>query len=270
MACPTGAAAPERLSALRPPLDSGWVKQGCKPRAQKMRRGKEEVCVLEIVRPGMEESESAEKQENTGIGPASACRGESAFTRVFHALCARPTGAAAPERLSALRPPSIQGWRSKGANPGCRHAPRERWGVCVADDVARGSRKCGRGYCALAPCGRGRLDVATCENGWGVLAERETPHPFEFVGRPLCPLPQGARAREASAAHFGEMRPARVVPARGTPRRSRRGDPVAGTHNHGLWLWVPALRPLRGRRPGRRWLGPGEAPTCGCTESPPA
>jgi hypothetical protein len=33
----------------------------------------------------MEDSESAEKQENTGIGPASACRGESAFTRVFHA-----------------------------------------------------------------------------------------------------------------------------------------------------------------------------------------
>jgi hypothetical protein len=42
--------------------------------------------VLEIVRPGMEDSESAEKQENTGIGPASACRGESAFTRVFHPL----------------------------------------------------------------------------------------------------------------------------------------------------------------------------------------
>ena len=42
--------------------------------------------MCEIVRPGMEDSESAEKQENTGIGPASACRGESAFTRVFHAL----------------------------------------------------------------------------------------------------------------------------------------------------------------------------------------
>jgi hypothetical protein len=27
----------------------------------------------------MEDSESAEKQENTGIGPASACRGKSAF-----------------------------------------------------------------------------------------------------------------------------------------------------------------------------------------------
>ena len=35
----------------------------------KMRRGNEEVCVLEIVRPGMEDSESVEKQENTGIGP---------------------------------------------------------------------------------------------------------------------------------------------------------------------------------------------------------
>src|SRR5262245_14833947 len=38
-----------------------------------MRRGNEEVCVLEIVRPGMEDSESAEKQENTGTGPTSAC-----------------------------------------------------------------------------------------------------------------------------------------------------------------------------------------------------
>src|SRR5215831_4219894 len=54
-----------------------------------MRGGKEKVCVLEIVRPGMEVSESAKKQENTGIGPASACRGESAFTRVFHAPKAR-------------------------------------------------------------------------------------------------------------------------------------------------------------------------------------
>src|SRR6516165_7290648 len=52
----------------------------------KMRRGNEEVCVFEIVRPGMEDSESAEKQENTGIGPASACRGESAAGR-RRAIC---------------------------------------------------------------------------------------------------------------------------------------------------------------------------------------
>jgi hypothetical protein len=30
-----------------------------------------------------------------------------------------------------------------------------------------------------------------------------------------------------------------VVPARGTPRRWRRGDPVAGTHNHRLWNMGP-------------------------------
>src|SRR5260221_14229571 len=36
---PTGAAAPERFSALRPPLDSGGVKQRCKPRAQKRAAG---------------------------------------------------------------------------------------------------------------------------------------------------------------------------------------------------------------------------------------
>jgi hypothetical protein len=74
------------------------------------------------------------------------------------------------------------------------------------------------------------------------------------------------RSASAVAAHFGETNPTnppRVVPARGTPRQQkrvyarlrramRRGDPVAGTHNHGLWLWVPALRPLHGRRPGRR------------------
>src|SRR5262249_31725307 len=44
-----------------------------------MRRGNEEVCVcLRFVRPGMEESESAEKQENTENGPASACPGRGA------------------------------------------------------------------------------------------------------------------------------------------------------------------------------------------------
>src|SRR5262245_25641608 len=32
------------------------------------------------------------------------------------------------------------------------------------------------------------------------------------------------------------------VPARGTPRRSRRGDPVAGTQGHGLWPLDPRFR----------------------------
>jgi hypothetical protein len=51
------------------------------------------------------------------------------------------------------------------------------------------------------------------------------------------------RSASAVAAHFGETNPtnpSRVVPAK------------AGTHDHGLWLSVPALRPHHGRRPGRR------------------
>src|SRR5262249_39529427 len=75
-----------------------------------------------------------------------------------------------------------------------------------------------------------------------------TPHPLGGLGPPLCPLPQGARAREAGTARFGETKPTiicpSVVPARGTPRRWRRGDPVAGTHDHRRWLWVPALPSL--------------------------
>src|SRR5262245_45756319 len=59
-----------------------------------------------------------------------------------------------------------------------------------------------------------------------------------------CDAPQheGAGARRILAERSQRML-ARVVPAK------------AGTHNHGLWLWVPALRPLRGRRPGRRSFG---------------
>ena len=61
------------------------AKQSCKSRAQNVPREGGGVCVLEIVRPGMEESESAEKQENTGIGPASACRGVVLILRSAHA-----------------------------------------------------------------------------------------------------------------------------------------------------------------------------------------
>src|SRR5262249_25621912 len=43
-----------------------------------------------------------------------------------------------------------------------------------------------------------------------------------------------------------------VVPARGAPRRWRRGDPVAGTHDH----WPVFMGPgSRCARPGRRWWG---------------
>jgi hypothetical protein len=50
MACPTGAAAPERLSALCSPRFGVIGAKVAKARAQKTRRGNEEVWVLEIVR----------------------------------------------------------------------------------------------------------------------------------------------------------------------------------------------------------------------------
>src|SRR5262249_40320358 len=93
-----------------------------------MRRGNEEVCVLEIVRPGMEDSESAKKQENTGIGPASVMM------------------------------------------------------------LVRGSRECGRSYCALAPCGRGQLDVAASDDGLGVCC-RSNPSPIRVRGQTIVPSP---------------------------------------------------------------------------------
>src|SRR5262249_13969328 len=54
-------------------------------------------------------------------------------------------------------------------------------------------------------------------------------------------LPKTVRRRAASSAL--------VVPAK------------AGTHDHRGWFWVPALRPLCGRRPGRRsFLGTKHQP----------
>jgi hypothetical protein len=51
------------------------------------------VCVLEIARPGMEDSESAEKQENTGIGPASAPNRAMSTEVVTSSSCAGLTRA---------------------------------------------------------------------------------------------------------------------------------------------------------------------------------
>ena len=47
----------------------------------------------------------------------------------WHAASWRAHGCLARTRTSALRPPLDSGWRSKVANPGRRHAPREREGL---------------------------------------------------------------------------------------------------------------------------------------------
>src|SRR5262249_23951009 len=114
---PHGCFARTRTSLGAPlPLDSGERSKVQTPGAN-IRRGNEEVCVLEIVRPGMEDSESEKKQENTGIGPASACRGESAFTRY-----GTPNGCSAAPRTSLGAPPTPRFGVSeaKVQNPGHR------------------------------------------------------------------------------------------------------------------------------------------------------
>ena len=74
-----------------------------------------------------------------------------------------------------------------------------------------------------------------------------------------CRTPDGTRAGsdeiDASAARDSVQYP--LVPARGTPRRSRRGDPVAGTQGH--WPktrralpWIPSKSALRASIARRR------------------
>src|SRR5262249_55963247 len=83
------------------------------------------VCVLEIVRPGMEESESAEKQENTGMDLASACGA---------GLRTRPTPSRAPEGVQRERR-----WRGARLIRDRRRLERSR--VCSASSLraAQGS-----------------------------------------------------------------------------------------------------------------------------------
>jgi hypothetical protein len=106
----------------------------------------------------------------------------------------------APERFSALRPPSIRVSEARDAKPGRRDASRERGGACLkredratkAVGIIVPSPLAGEGGSMLPPHGMGEGNFA------------RTPHPLELVATPMCPLPQGERAREAAAARLAE------------------------------------------------------------------
>src|SRR5262249_51141191 len=90
------------------------------------------------------------------------------------ALCARPTGAAAPERFSALRPPLDSGSVKQGCKtPGAKNAPRERDGLF---DIVRWE---------LPKTVRQRTASSACP---------EPPHPEERACRKGCANSRG-RAR---------------------------------------------------------------------------
>jgi hypothetical protein len=95
----------------------------------------------------MEASEFAEKQENTGIGPASACRGESAFARVFHALWHAPRVLSAAGRRKAvcMESPAVRAARPHPEERACASASAKsnvRTRVSKDEDVRLGVPSC--------------------------------------------------------------------------------------------------------------------------------
>src|SRR5262245_47091392 len=91
MACRTGVPPSTRTFLGAPPTPRFGVSEAkLQTPGAKTRRGNEEVCVREIVRPGMEDSESVEKQENTGIGPV---QGGVMMAEAFNSSCAGLTRA---------------------------------------------------------------------------------------------------------------------------------------------------------------------------------
>src|SRR5262249_2136145 len=105
-----------------------WPREAREAARQAPRPGCEELAVTDPARMPVREARPRVKNRHGGAPrgerPASwdARRLASAWRA---ALCARPTGAAAPERLSALRPPSFGVSEARSQTSGAENAPRE-------------------------------------------------------------------------------------------------------------------------------------------------
>jgi hypothetical protein len=83
----------------------------------------------------------------------------------------------------------------------------------------------------------------------------KTPHPFEFVGTPLCPLPQGERARNATAAAypscFETPRIAAKLRCTAPQHEGERGESTRAkeARRFALLPVIPVYEPRRQRRP---------------------
>jgi len=112
----------------RPTPRSGVGEARMQTPGAETRRGNEEVCVLEIVRPGMEDSESAEKQENTGT--SSSCAGLTRAS-IFFAKCFYEDGwivGSSPAMTARLSSPRKRGPMITAGGYGSRLSPRFREG----------------------------------------------------------------------------------------------------------------------------------------------
>src|SRR6266446_5814439 len=91
--------------------------------------------------------------------------------------------------------------------PGAENAPRERDGLF---DIVRRSASAVATIVPSPLAGEGSSVLPRAMMGEGDLLERATPHPFESLGTPLCPLPQrgeGTRGARQRAARFGQTKP---------------------------------------------------------------
>src|SRR5215510_7430979 len=190
-----------------------------------------------------------------------ACRVTSAFTRVFDARWqAQRVLSAAPERLSALRPPLDSGERSKVANPGRKSAPRERDGLF--DIVSWAETRCcphpeERACASASARSNARARVSKDEDGRLGLpscfeTHRSAVRPWKRLrSRPAAML-LSMRARESTNLWLYEMRTGAIPLFPDCylqwTAQLQRVEPSARASDHLLGLVVGlAVTPQRGR-----------------------
>src|SRR6516164_1743387 len=150
------------------------------------------VCVLENVRPGMEDSESAEKQENTGIGPTSACPG--CLYGSFAARDVRPH----PEERGCRR-------RSANAKPRTRVSKDEDGRALMLRDASR------RVWAAEAPALASRRDAPQHEGRRATLLSMRAARSTNLW---LCEMAAGSSSLFPACSLQGMMQLQRVGPPR--------------------------------------------------------
>ena len=112
--------------------------------------------------------------------------------------------------------PSIRGERSKVANPGCRHAPRERDGLF---DIVRRSASAVAVIVPSPPAGEGGSMLPRAMMGEGYLLETN-PSPIRVRGRTIVPSPargEGIKGARQPPAHFGQTKPSVSANANNQP-----------------------------------------------------
>jgi hypothetical protein len=121
--------------------------------------------------------------------------------------------------------------------------------------------------------GEGGSMLPRARMGEGCLLERN-PSPIRVRGHTIVPSPARGEGTRGERRAFWRNEANGHFAIRSSPRGAPRDARVAGTPLRGPIItaggYGSRLSPrFREGRPGRRSLGPGEAPTCGCTKSGP-